>query len=60
MKLEEMRFEVVVIDGHWTMQEQYGQDSLHYENLSCAEVSELVRISFMQGYETVIWRMKDE
>lgn len=60
MKLEEMTFTVVVIDGHWTTQDQYDQDSLHYEGLSWQEASELVRLSFLQGYEAVIWRMEDE
>ena len=60
MKLEEMLFTVVVIDGHYSTEDQYGQDSLRYEGLSWDEASELVRISFLQGYEAVIWRMEDE
>ena len=60
MRLEEMLFTVVVIDGHWTTQDQYGQDSLCYEGLSWKEASELVRLSFLQGYEAVIWKMEEE
>lgn len=60
MKLEEMTFTVVVINGHWTSLDQYGGDSLCYEGLSWQETSELVRISFLQGYEAVIWRAEDE
>ena len=60
MRLEEMLFTVVVINGHWTTQDQYGQDSLRYEGLSWQETSELVRMSFLQGYEAVIWKMEDE
>ena len=60
MKLEEMAFTVVVIDGHWTTQDQYNQPTLCYEGLSWQEASELIRISFLQGYEAVIWRVADE
>lgn len=60
MKLEEMTFTVDVINGHWTSLDQCGGDSLRYEGLSWQEASELVRISFLQGYEAVIWRTEDE
>lgn len=60
MKLEEMLFSVVVIDGHYSTEDQLGQDSLCYEGLTWQEASELVRLSFLNGYEAVIWRMDNE
>lgn len=33
-------------------------DSLRYDGLSWDEAVELCRLSFMQGYECVIWRME--
>ena len=60
MKLEEMQFTVDVLNDHWTNLDQYGGSSLRYEGLSWQEASELVRLSFLQGYEAVIWRTEDE
>ena len=60
MQLEEMLFTVAVIDGHWTTQDQYGQNCLYYEGVSWEEATELVRLSFLQGFETVIWRIEDK
>ena len=59
-ELDEMTFAVVVIDGHYFTQDQYGQDALRYEGLTWAEATELIRLSFIQGYEAVIWRIEDE
>lgn len=60
MKLEDMVFAVDILSEHWTAIDQCGGDSLRYEGLSWQEASELVRISFLQGYEAVIWRAEDE
>ena len=59
-RLEEMRFSAVIIDGHYSTEDQYGQDSLTYEGLSWEEASELIRLGFKQGFEAVIWRLEDE
>ena len=60
MKLEDMRFKVIVIDGHFLTVDQCMENNLLYEGLTWEEASELVRMSFIQGYEAVIWRMEDE
>lgn len=53
-------FTVVVIDGHYSTEDQLGQDSLVYEGLQWKEAVELIKLGFMQGFEAVIWKMDDE
>lgn len=60
MKLKEMTFTVVVFNGNYFDSDPCCQDSLQYERLTWAEASTLIRISFMQGYKTMIWRTEDE
>lgn len=60
MELDEMLFSVLVINGSFATLDQCQEDSLQYDGLTWAEAQELVRLSFVQGYEAVIWRLEDE
>ena len=35
-------------------------NSLRYDNLTWEEAVELVRLSFLQGFECIIWQMVDK
>lgn len=60
MELKDMMFAVTVIEGHWSMADQYSQNYLSYEGLSWEDAVELMKLSFVQGHEVVISREEEE
>lgn len=51
-------FTVIVVDGDFAEATDYlsGTSSIRYDGLSWADSVELARLSFMQGFEIVIWK----
>ena len=53
-------FTVIAVDGPAADLSDVGTDSLRYDGLSWEEAVELARLSFMQGFEIVLWREREE
>lgn len=57
MQIEEMRFCVLVVDGQVVDLDCAETQALRFEPLSWTEAVELARLSFMQGFQCVFWRV---
>ena len=57
MQIENMQFCVIVVDGEFVDFGDPEVQTLRYEPLSWTEAVELARLSFMQGYQCVFWRV---
>ena len=55
--MDDFKYTVLPINGSFLDVLDRGTDSLRYDDLTWSEAVELCRLSFMQGYECVIWRM---
>ena len=53
------KFTVIAVNGEVVDLAEPLTDSLRFDNLSWSESVELCRLSFMQGYQCVIWMMED-
>lgn len=51
-------YKVIVVDGHFTDLGDLAATSMHYEGLTWSEAVDLVKISFLQGYEVIIWEQQ--
>lgn len=49
-------FTVIVVDGAAIDAADVSTDSIKYSNLSWEDSVELARLSFMQGFEIIIWK----
>lgn len=52
-------FTVTAVNGSFLDAADYSTDSLRFDNLTWEEAVELARLSFLQDYEIVIWRMPE-
>lgn len=57
MKLEEMCFSVVVVEGSCWSEESF---TMSYDNLNWNEAFELMRLSLSRGYEVVIQKISNK
>lgn len=57
--MDDFTYTVIPIDGSFLDVLDSGTDSIRYDGLSWDEAVELCRLSFMQGYEVVIWRITE-
>lgn len=55
--MDDFTYTVMPIDGSFLDVLGSGTDSLRYDGLSWDEAVELCRLSFLQGFEVVIWRI---
>jgi len=53
------RFVVIVVDGDAADLSDPYTDSIRYDGLTWNDSVELARLSFMQGYELVIWKLDE-
>lgn len=56
---ENQLFTVIAIAGAFLDAADAGTDSLRFDGLTWEETVTLVRLSFEQGYEIVLWRMPE-
>ena len=56
----EGHFVVIPVDGEAIEAGDPYTNSLRYDNLTWDEAVELVRLSFLQGYECIIWKMAEK
>ena len=54
----EGKFTVIAVDGDAAGILEPFTDSLRYDGLSWSESVELCRLSFMQGFQCVIWKQE--
>lgn len=54
------QFTLIIVDGAAADVADIYTDSIKYSNLSWSDSVELARLSFMQGYEIIIWRQDGE
>lgn len=57
---DEMRFTVIVVDGAAIDAADACTDSIKYSDLTWEDSVELARLSFMQGFEIIVWKQDDE
>ena len=53
-------FTVIAVNGNAADILEPFTDSLRYDGHSWSESVELCRLSFMQGYQCVIWKQEDD
>ena len=53
-------FTVIAVNGNAADILEPFTDSLRYDGLSWSERVELCRLSFMQGFQCVIWKQEDD
>ena len=53
-------FTVIVVDGAAIDAADVSTDSIKYSNLSWEDSVELARLSFMQGFEIIIWKQSGD
>ena len=55
-------FTVIVVDGDFfnAFEICSGTDSIRFDGLTWKDSMELARLSFMQGFEIVIWRQVED
>ena len=53
-------FTVIPVDGEAVNLCDCVTESLRYDNLTWDEALELVRLSFLQGFEVIIWKIEPE
>lgn len=54
--MDEKKYEVVPMDGHFTEFDSLDVPYLHYSDMSFDDAMTLCRLSFDQGFECVLWR----
>ena len=57
---ENQSFTVIAVNGCFLDCADPSTDSLRFDWLTWNEAVELARLSFLQGFEIVIWRMPEE
>ena len=56
----EGKFVVIAIDGNAADLVEPYTNSLRYDGLNWQESADLCRLSFMQGYQCVLWKIDEE
>lgn len=57
---EEMRFTVIVVDGAAIDAADVCTDSIKYSDLTWEDSVALARLSFMQGFEIIVWKQSED
>lgn len=58
--MQHEKFTVIAIDGDFIDFDDPGTNFLRFDALSWADACEIVRLSFMQGFQCVCWMIERE
>ena len=53
-------FTVIPVDGEAVNVGDFETESLRYDGLTWDEAVELCRLSFLQGFEVIVWKISPE